>query len=743
MGERKSGRMDITALAGSISDSKINLPGHGSGNTAPLALSRNDTRELWTIMEETRKLQARFAAPVIPNAKQNYTAIVVDVDSSAPDDRKTNSTRKAIENDTTDIKSVKYRVYCYVPGWHDHLGTDLPDLDSDMGSMIKNQLAYFEFNLSKPRVKSLVIIEWNPHNSSNEAKFVEYFDKDQSTIFATGGKIISAKEIAEEDLGLTAVPISFNLEFGEPDTIPTTAFEGETFHKKKPEQWLQSCAQENGWVNYLVETKFAPPSTYYSNREFGPEMTQLNASTNNLFAVVYHDSCASIHDYWSACAKVTPKASTHYYIDNKNSVHEFIDSTLKANHVLSPHCPGNNDLSIGINCSSFSTSYSDIYVNYKTGVKLKDSYRNLFKSEYLPLGAPRQLGMPTPCKKIFNNPFYDLQIFPSMEALEVGYKLTSCLTNKYNIPSSSDIPLIKFIKNEKKLGKITTTEFSENNVPYFYNPNDLKSVVPTWSRNTLCGINGVSKYGGIIAETWFSGARRWGGVIQEFYSWLRMNDANKSDSFYMTLGSLACPGVSKGSEFIGELFVDYSSFISTFGQLYANYAAVPNPVSTPNAASFLKELGKKYYATANFYRELILHRDQIVLDSAGADLSSFILAAPIGVVDEDIDVWNQLSQELQGSLYSETDCLAIYEGLRRKMFETQMKINGELTESDYNDYETDFGLFLTKAALQLMHYLSKKLGPETSIGLCFNKAEFFDEFLMKYKVDIKSVIKTE
>ena len=76
------------------------------------------------------------------------------------------------------------------------------------------------------------------------------------------------------------------------------------------------------------------------------------------------------------------------------------------------------------------------------------------------------------------------------------------------------------------------------------------------------------------------------------------------------------------------------------------------------------------------------------------------------------------------------------------MFETQMKINGELVESDYQDYETDFGLFLTKTSLQFMHYLSKKLGKDKPVGLCFDNADFFNEFLAKYKVDIKSVIKT-
>tara|TARA_R100001594_G_scaffold150665_1_gene213285 strand:+ start:441 stop:2666 length:2226 start_codon:yes stop_codon:yes gene_type:complete len=741
MGERRDGGLDITALAGNISDAKHNLPGHGSGITSPHALSSSDTRSEWAILNDLRKTQARYSAPIIPNAKQNYVGIVLDVDNISNNSVRPNTKLAAMQSPSTDIKNLKYRVYCYIPGWHNNLGTVFPDLDSDMGEMYKSQLVYYETNEAKPDIKSLVWIEWNAHNSSNEAKFVENYDKDQKKISSTGGKQASVKELAAESI-LPGTPITTDPKFGEPDVFETEILAGSTFRKKQPESWLQSCAQENGWANNLVETKFAPPSKYYSNRVFDTDMAQLDASTENLFAIVYHDGSPSIPQYWEACVSRNDNTATHYYIDHNNSVHEFVGSTLKTNHAQAKNCPGNNDLSIGVNCSSFATTYRDIYVDYNSGVKLKDAYRNLFKNKYLPLGSPLFLGMPTPTGKIFNNPFYDMQIFPSNNALEVGYQLTSCLANKYNIPSDGDIPLIRFIKDEKKLGKIANTAFNKNNVPYFYNPDDLRSVVPSFSRNTLCGISGLSKYAGIIAETWFSETRRQGGTIQEFYSWLRISGANKTDSFYMTLGSLLVPGVSQGASVVGNLFVDVSSYASKFGNFYLNVAAVPNPVASAEAENYLKSIGKKYYATANFYRELILHRDQIVLDSAGADLSSFILAAPIGSVEEDIAVWDDISGELKAYLYTETDCLAIYEKLRKKMFETQMKINGELVESDYQDYETDFGLFLTKTSLQFMHYLSKKLGKDKPVGLCFDNAAFFDEFLGKYKVDIKSVIKT-
>ena len=81
MGERKTGGLDITALAGSISDAKHNLPGHGSGITSPPALSSRDPRSVDSILNTLSKTQARFSAPVVPNAKQNYVGIVLDVDN--------------------------------------------------------------------------------------------------------------------------------------------------------------------------------------------------------------------------------------------------------------------------------------------------------------------------------------------------------------------------------------------------------------------------------------------------------------------------------------------------------------------------------------------------------------------------------------------------------------------------------------------------------------------------------------
>ena len=734
---------DFTEILDDIRGSGINRSNDDASPFLPMGYSENSLKP---VESEMKDLYNRLSAGKLglPGTAEELLGVVVYVDATGPSDIRTNTSRAIIEQ--RDRRQVRYLVYCAVPPYTDGLGTDYPDEENLLSGPIKDQMPYFEYNGPKPAIKSRVWIKYNPLALKKEARFVKFYDDDQSVKFISTSESTDPEKTSRDSTDIGGMPAEQDTSFGEMISIDSQqTIAGQVFSERSADSWLQACANQNGWGASLTKTKFSPPpnSGYFSDRDF-QDLDRLNPSPSaeNLFAVVYHNGSPSIGHYWKACAKQAPKASTHYYVDNKNMVHEFISSKMKAQHAASPSCPYNNDLSVGINFSSFSKRYTDMYQDYTASSKLKTPYRDLLRSGCLPLGAPRNLGMPTPTGKIFNDPFCDLEIFPSAPALETGYKLTNCIANKYNIEISKDIPLISFIKSEKKLGKIPDSVFTENNVPYFYNPDDLKTVVTSWRRNTLCGFSGLNKYKGVIAETWFSAGKRWGGTIQEFYFWLRTNNINQEDAFYIVLGSLATPGVARGKDVLGDILVDSSAYSSKFGQMYSNIAAIPNPLSTTGAYDFLKELGKRYYDISNFYRELILHRDEHVRDPANANLTSFVLAAPIGTVDGIKTPWDQLGMDMQEELFSQVDCMEIYETLRKKMFETHMKLNSDIKESNFTDYQSDFGIFLTKTSLQLMHYLSLK--PEAlNLKQCFVDNESFNNsFVAKYKLSVNSVIKT-
>ena len=667
----------------------------------------------------TNGRQLAYVAYVIPNTGE-YVA---------------NTEEDILDNsDNVSRKRPKYKIYCYVVGVHDSiLPTKLHHPNSPEGRMMIESLPYYETN-DAPPLNERVYIDWNPNTAKKKCHFLERYDNQTNFEANKYQKLVDLPGAVDD---ISGVPTTDNLAFGQQDQPPGGTVAGQQLLNKQPSNWLMRC--NNELASYITKTMFAPPristdgknKVFYTERDFSSQKAiELEASNENLFAIIYHSGAPSIEAHMKYCVERNPPTISHYYIDNKNLIHELVETKFKSNHSDYGGCEGNNDLGIAINYSSFSTNYADMFLSPST---LKPAFKTLFDNGYLPIGPQAPFGMPSSVRQIYNKN-HNMQIIPSAKSFENGWQLSNCIADHHNIQTNS-LPIMEMVKREYNLARtVGYTNYVTTNdteLPYCYSPIDLKYILTSWKSNTLCGFQGMKKSNGIIASTWASASERWGGTVQEFYAYCRISGLNPKESFHATLGSLLCPGVVRRGDSIAARIINYSSYRSTFGDMFMNLALVPSPTST-KGKEFLIDAGRRLFIIADYYRDAMIRIHEASNDSSENSDSLGLFAATLM---EDKSPWDNILEQTP-SLANSTDCLDAYEVLRMKTFKAHQTLNKNISDSELENYESSAGKFIIKTSLQLFYYYIKKPGT-FKFSSCVEDDNFFNNFKEKYKMDAK------
>mgnify|MGYP003133018506 CR=1 FL=1 len=535
-----------------------------------------------------------------------------------------------------------------------------------------------------------------------------------------------------------------------PESDDDTLVGDTKFNKKQPAAWLKSCAERNNWGMFLVDTQLSPEQKstivqggetkikqFYEPRIFtNTKAKEAQASAENkLFGVVLSDGAQNLNLMWNEFEK--RGSSTHYGIDHNGRVHEFIDPTNVAYHSAARSCPGNNVMSIGISMCQFGFKYEHAFNGNSIKNKLKSTFMNLLKGKNLFVGNPDYVGLPhnvlAQLSTTNSGMPNDTYLLASKAAMESSWKLTSCLSEKYNFPLDSPA-IVKYMRTNFK-----PNQFSDPaRTPYVYNFGDLTTII---KNNAVCGYDGLITYPGVRARPWITAGRTSGGSATEYYMFCRMLNLTPDEAYYATLGSLTLPGTTKNSKINASAFLDLGAYIGKYGNIFVNNSFVPNPI---DGKQMLTTAGKKIFNVADAFRkQLIIDNTHTANESApGAPPINFGAIAGYQVQD----AWSGFLWEKENYLGAEPTlehCLYIMESARKKVFAEYQYLNNSIPDSKYSEFSTQLGQWLTRTAVNMVHVSAvaikpPPLTPLTSI--CAKNPEFEAKFLEKYKISFKGIL---
>ena len=486
---------------------------------------------------------------------------------------------------------------------------------------------------------------------------------------------------------------------------------------KQARQGLKSCAEQNDWSANLTPTRLAPPEIKSGKRFYKPR-----PSFATVRSIVYHDGAPSIAGYVARSENSnfgSFKPFTHYYIDDVSKVHELVDPKYVTNHLFQSEISDSNNTSIGINTSQFTLNLQYIFENNVFGPKLRPEYRNLLSGDgdtgALLIGSPLFLGSPNPVGKITGKMGHDTYLIGSRKHMEVCHQLSSCLSDEFNIETSTNA-VVEYTRDKLKKLKNSNLE----TIPFFFNYQHLKKYT-FFSKMNMIHLNGVfseSRYG-----------HGPGGLISEFYSFCRANDLSSEEAYYATLASLVCPGTSSPG---AVTYVDVGSYINMFGEFYLDVSAVPAPTST-KVKDFLISVGREVYRDAEYNRRTIVRQDRNAKEQSvfGGIGSGLIAAAAL----TDKTPWKKISKDLLGA-YASDDCLQFYNAFREKLFNYVNRFDEGIDSSSVNDYKSPIGLWVSENAYEMLKYA---VATDEGKGLsgCLTNESFLNILKEEYNIKVK------
>lgn len=696
----------------------------------------------------------------LPKGKREYTAYVARVitnKSKSQDNYVPGSSNveKGREQDPLNVGTElpNYHISVFVPDIHSALyGYELPAGDGLLELYEEALVRCIPENkeVTKtygiPSVGDEIIIYYDP---MEENSLATYRRKKSSGIdlrpaldpLKNRTRDLSSTNMRDAKFYSSVTPV----EYYTPPEKPEDVLIGDTkFVKKQPSAWLKTCADNNNWSAYLVETSHSPSQKstvieggvnkvkqFFEPRIFtNSKALEANASPENkLFGVVLSDAAPSLRSMWAEFEKT--RSSTHYGIDHYGKVHEFIDSAMVAYHSAAASCPGNNLMSIGISLCQFGFKYEHAFHENNTKNKLKPAFLNLLKGKNLFIGNPDYVGLPqnilaSTAIGISN----DTYLMSSREGMESAWKLTSCLSNKYNIPLDTPA-IVKYMRANSNLPLFKDV----NRTPYLYNFNDLSTSIKT---NALCGYDGLINYPGTRARSWMTAGKNYGGSATEYYMYCRMLNFNSEEAYYATLGTMVLPGTTAGSKIKSSDFINVQAYVNKYGPLFTTKSFVPNP---SEGKGMLIEAGKKVFNVADTFRKnLIVENTLNAENTPGSVPINFGATAGYQIQD----AWEQFLNEKDNYLsVSPTleHCLYIVESARKKVFAELQYMNDAIPDSKYSEFSTALGKYITTTAVNMMHVSAKHINSTNPLTItCANNPEFESEFMQKYKISFKQIL---